>query len=115
MVRLPLTPAEIERGKRLGAALRRARGERSILDVALAARVSPETLRKVEAGRIATPSFTTVAALACVLGLSLDTLWAEIDEPARSSGEARSGSGPHARRRSSEQPSAAEFAIRTAR
>jgi transcriptional regulator with XRE-family HTH domain len=102
MVRLPLTPAEIERGKRLGAALRRARGERSMLDVALAARVSPETLRKVESGRIATPAFTTVAALACVLDLSLDALWAEIDEPARSSGEARSGRGPYARRASSE-------------
>ena len=86
-----------------------------MLHVALAARVSPETLRKVEAGRIATPSFTTVAALACVLGLSLDTLWAEIEEPAQSSGEARSGSGRQARRRSPEQPSAAEFAIRTAR
>lgn len=85
-----------------------------MLNVALAARVSPETLRKVEAGRIATPAFTTVAALACVLDLSLDALWAEIEEPARSSAEARSGSGPH-RRRSSEQPSAAGFAIRTAR
>jgi transcriptional regulator with XRE-family HTH domain len=65
-----------------------------MLDIALAARVSPETLRKVESGRIATPAFTTVAALACVLDLSLDALWDEIDEPARSSGEARSGSGP---------------------
>ena len=35
MVRLPLTPAELERGERLGALLRRARGERSMLDVAL--------------------------------------------------------------------------------
>lgn len=111
MVRLPLTPAEIERGKRLGAALRRARGERSILDVALAARVSPETLRKVESGRIATPAFTTVAALACVLDLSLDALWAEIDERVRSSGEARSGSGPYARLASS----APELATRTER
>ena len=30
MVRLPLTPAELERGHRLGALLRRARGARSI-------------------------------------------------------------------------------------
>lgn len=73
-----------------------------MLDVALAARVSPETLRKVESGRIATPAFTTVAALACVLDLSLDALWAEVDERAQSSGEARSGSRPHARRASSE-------------
>ncbi len=79
MVRLPLTPAEIERGRRLGALLRRARGERSMLDTALAARVSPETLRKIESGRVATPAFPTVAAIASVLGLSLDDVWAEVD------------------------------------
>lgn len=49
-----------------------------MLDVALAARVSPETLRKIETGRVATPAFTTVAALADVLGLSLDAVWTEI-------------------------------------
>jgi len=32
MVRLPLTAAEVERGQRLGALLRRARGQRSMLD-----------------------------------------------------------------------------------
>ncbi|MFJ2272248.1 helix-turn-helix domain-containing protein [Streptomyces sp. NPDC088846] len=78
MVRLPLTPEEIERGQRLGALLRRARGERSMLDTALAARVSPETLRKIETGRVATPAFPTIAAIADVLGLSLDAVWAEI-------------------------------------
>ncbi|MET0955995.1 MAG: helix-turn-helix transcriptional regulator [Cryobacterium sp.] len=78
MVRLPLTPAEIERGQRLGAVLRRARGSRSMLDIALAARVSPETLRKIESGRIATPAFPTIAAIADVVGLSLDEVWAEI-------------------------------------
>jgi transcriptional regulator with XRE-family HTH domain len=81
MVRLPLTPAEVERGQRLGALLRRARGERSMLDIALDAGVSPETLRKIETGRVATPAFTTIAAIAAVLGLSLDTVWAEIDRP----------------------------------
>lgn len=75
MVRLPLTPEEIARGRRLGAALRRARGARTILDVALAARVSPETLRKIETGRVATPAFATVAAVADVLDLSLDEIW----------------------------------------
>ncbi|HEV6953697.1 MAG TPA: helix-turn-helix transcriptional regulator [Promicromonospora sp.] len=78
MVRLPLTPSEIERGQRLGALLRHARGDRPMLDVALAARVSPETLRKIETGRVATPAFPTVAALAEVLGLSLDELWDEV-------------------------------------
>jgi hypothetical protein len=35
-------------------------------------------LRKIETGRVATPSFPTVAAVAQVLGLSLDELWDEI-------------------------------------
>lgn len=81
MVRLPLTPAEVERGRRLGALLRRARGTRSMLDVALDARVSPETLRKIESGRVATPAFPTIAAIADVLDLSLDTLWAAVNQP----------------------------------
>ena len=78
MVRLPLTPEEVQRGERLGAALRRARGDRPMLDTALSAGVSPETLRKIETGRVATPSFPTIAAIADVLGLSLDSLWANV-------------------------------------
>ncbi|MET9317847.1 helix-turn-helix transcriptional regulator [Kribbella sp. NPDC003505] len=81
MVRLPLTPAEVERGERLGALLRRARGTRSMLQTALDAGVSPETLRKIESGRVATPAFPTIAAIADVLGLSLDTLWSEVNQP----------------------------------
>ncbi|UBQ01255.1 helix-turn-helix domain-containing protein [Curtobacterium sp. TXMA1] len=81
MVRLPLSPDELERGRRLGALLRSARDDRSILDVALAAGISPETLRKIETGRIATPSFASIAAVAGVVGLSLDTLWAEVHPP----------------------------------
>lgn len=50
-----------------------------MLDVALAAGISPETLRKIESGRVATPAFPTVAAIAAVLGLSLDTIWSEIN------------------------------------
>ncbi|HEY3560860.1 helix-turn-helix transcriptional regulator [Kribbella sp. NPDC055110] len=83
MVRLPLTPAEVERGERLGTLLRRARGDRSMLQTALDAGVSPETLRKIESGRVATPAFPTIAAIADVLGLSLDTLWTEINQPER--------------------------------
>ena len=83
MVRLPLTAGELERGQRLGALLRRARGDRPMLDTALAARVSPETLRKIESGRVATPAFPTIAAIADVLGLSLDAVWAEITEVER--------------------------------
>lgn len=79
MVRLPLTPAELERGRRLGALMRRARGDRSMLHTAIAAGISPETLRKIESGRVATPAFSTIAALAAVLSLSLDAVWEEIN------------------------------------
>mgnify|MGYP002336208778 CR=1 FL=1 len=50
-----------------------------MLSTALEAGVSPETLRKIESGRVATPAFPTIAAIADVLGLSLDALWAEIN------------------------------------
>ncbi|MCW2606355.1 MAG: family transcriptional regulator [Frankiales bacterium] len=53
-----------------------------MLDVALDAGVSPETLRKIETGRVAAPAFPTVAAIAGVLGLSLDAVWSQIS-PAR--------------------------------
>jgi transcriptional regulator with XRE-family HTH domain len=76
---LPLTSDELERGQRLGALLRRARGERSMLHTALAAGGSPETRRKIESGRVATPAFPTIAAIADVLGLSLDAVWTEVN------------------------------------
>ncbi|GAA2208232.1 helix-turn-helix transcriptional regulator [Nonomuraea monospora] len=74
MVRPPLTPEERLRGEQLGQVLREARGERSIVEVAACAGMSAETLRKIETGRIATPAFFTIAALADVLGISLDRL-----------------------------------------
>lgn len=78
MVRVPLTTSERERGERLGETLRAARGERSIVTVAAEAGISPETLRKIERGRIPTPAFFTVVALTDVLGLTLDELLADI-------------------------------------
>ena len=75
MVRVPLTAREIAQGRRLGEVLRAARGQRTLGSVAQAAGVSVETLRKIETGRIPTPSFATVAALADELGLSLDRIW----------------------------------------
>ncbi|MFJ4770181.1 helix-turn-helix domain-containing protein [Streptomyces uncialis] len=74
MVRTPLTQEERERGERLGRLLRDARGSRSMAEVAAEADLSPETLRKIETGRAPTPALFTVAALARVLGLSLDEL-----------------------------------------
>ncbi|WP_405149047.1 helix-turn-helix domain-containing protein [Sphaerisporangium sp. NBC_01403] len=64
MVREPLSIADRLRGERLGDLLREARGSRSITDVALRAGISPETLRKIERGRIPTPAFFTVVAVA---------------------------------------------------
>jgi transcriptional regulator with XRE-family HTH domain len=80
MVRNPLTPGERAHGERLGAALRAARGERSMVEVAAASGVPVETLRKIESGRIPTPAFFTVVALAQTLDLPLEQL-AAIAEP----------------------------------
>jgi DNA-binding Xre family transcriptional regulator len=74
MVRVPLTPEDHERGQRLGDVLRAARGTRSMTAVAAAVGMSPETLRKIESGRVPTPAFFTVAALCAELDLSLDDL-----------------------------------------
>lgn len=80
MVRLPLTPAQIEAGRRLGAALRTARAGRDLNEVAVAAGISPETLRKIESGRLPTPAFATIVALSRTLDIPLDML-AEITQP----------------------------------
>jgi len=74
MVRAPLTPEQLEAGRRLGETLRRARGTRTLNEVAGQAGLSPETLRKIETGRLPSPAFGTVAALAAALDLSLDAL-----------------------------------------
>lgn len=79
MVRPPLSPAERERGRKLGAVLREARAERSMADVAAASGVSVETLRKIETGRIATPAFFTVIALADALRVPVEELVGRCD------------------------------------
>ena len=71
MVRPPLSQEERARGERLGTLLRQARGSRSMAEIAAASGVPAETLRKIETGRIATPAFFTVAALAEAVGVSL--------------------------------------------
>jgi transcriptional regulator with XRE-family HTH domain len=71
MVRLPLAPEQIDAGRRLGVVLRDARGGRRLAEVALAAGISPETLRKIETGRLPTPAFGTIVQLSEVLHLSL--------------------------------------------
>ncbi|MEU1216831.1 helix-turn-helix transcriptional regulator [Streptomyces sp. NPDC005791] len=74
MVRHPLAPEQIEAGRRLGAALRCARAGRGLVEVALAAEISPETLRKIETGRLPTPAFGTVVRLSEALGVPLSEL-----------------------------------------
>ena len=54
--------------------LREARGLRSMGEIAAVSGVPAETLRKIETGRISTPAFFTVAALAAALGLSLEEI-----------------------------------------
>jgi transcriptional regulator with XRE-family HTH domain len=74
MVRQPLTAEQIAAGQRLGAALRVARAGRSLVEVALAAGISPETLRKIEAGRLPAPAFGTVVCLGRALQVPLSDL-----------------------------------------
>ncbi|MUL45986.1 helix-turn-helix transcriptional regulator [Mycobacterium sp. CBMA293] len=80
MVRTPLSPAQIAAGRRLGAALRAARGARTMEDVARSAGISPETLRKIETGRLPSPAFGTIIGLSDALGIPLETL-AEVWRP----------------------------------
>ncbi|MEP7026077.1 MAG: helix-turn-helix transcriptional regulator [Actinomycetota bacterium] len=74
MVRLPLTPGQIQAGQRLGAMLRDARADRGLGEVARAAGISPETLRKIETGRLPTPAFGTVVSLSDALGVPMHEL-----------------------------------------
>ncbi|HET9139859.1 helix-turn-helix transcriptional regulator [Actinophytocola sp.] len=74
MVRPPLSKADRARGVRLGAQLRAARGERTAVEVASAAGISVETLRKIEHGRIPTPTFFTVVAIARAVQMPVDRL-----------------------------------------
>lgn len=54
-------------------------------EVAARAGVPVETLRKIESGRVPTPAFFTVAALATALDVSLDTI-AGLCEPEPAAG-----------------------------
>ena len=50
-------------------------------EVAAASGVPIETLRKIETGRIATPAFFTVAALAAALAIPLDDVVRQSADP----------------------------------
>jgi DNA-binding XRE family transcriptional regulator len=71
MVRVPLSAEQVRAGQRLGALIRTARAGRDPEVIARTAGISPETLRKIEVGRIPSPSFGTVIGLCTALGLPL--------------------------------------------
>ena len=71
MVRVPLSPEQVRAGQRLGALMRRARAGRDPEMIARNAGISPETLRKIEVGRMPSPSFGTVIGLCHALDLPL--------------------------------------------
>jgi len=71
MVRVPLSPEQVRAGQRLGALMRTARAGRDPETIARSAGISPETLRKIEVGRMPSPSFGTVIGLCKALGLPL--------------------------------------------
>ncbi|MQA11393.1 MAG: helix-turn-helix domain-containing protein [Pseudonocardiaceae bacterium] len=79
MVRPPLSQRELDRGARLGRLLRDARAERPTAEVAAAAGISMETLRKIEHGRIATPAFFTVVAIAEAIQLPVPELCRQLE------------------------------------
>ena len=56
-------------------------------EVAAAAGISVETLRKIERGRVPTPAFFTVAAIAQAIGTPLDVLQVELDRLGRETDE----------------------------
>ena len=83
MVRVPLSSEQVEAGRRLGVFLRAARAGRDPDVIARAAGISPETLRKIEVGRIPSPSFGTVVGLCDALGLSMQSaveVWRPTDD-----------------------------------
>ncbi len=74
MVREALTPLERARGAALGRALRRARGDLGVRELAGRCGLAEETIRKIERGAVPTPALFTVAAIAEVLQVPLDEL-----------------------------------------
>jgi transcriptional regulator with XRE-family HTH domain len=74
MVREALSDADRARGLALGTALRRARGDLPVRELAARSGLAEETIRKIERGAVPTPALFTVAAIAAVLDVPLDDL-----------------------------------------
>lgn len=82
MSREALTDEQKQRGRALGQAIRRLRGNKAAEDLAVAAGVRLDTLRKFEQGRIPTPGFFFIADVAWALKIDLDGLNAETQRTA---------------------------------
>lgn len=74
MSRAPLSDEQKRRGRALGQAIRRLRGEKTAADLAAAAGVQLDTLRKFEQGGIPTPGFFFIADVAEALRVDLGVL-----------------------------------------
>lgn len=76
MPRQPRTDAEIEFGRRVGAALRDRRAARKLSggQLAVASSISLDAIRSIEAGRVSSPGLWVASRLAAALDVSLDKL-----------------------------------------
>ncbi|MBB2924115.1 helix-turn-helix transcriptional regulator [Cellulomonas cellasea] len=74
MPRPALSPSERENGRALGAALKALRGTTTAAQIARAADVPLDTLRKLEQGGIPTPGFFLIVRLAAALGTTPNDL-----------------------------------------
>lgn len=74
VVREALTELERARGLALGRALRGARGDLPVRELAARSGLAEETIRKIERGGVPTPALFTIAAIAGVLDVPLDDL-----------------------------------------
>ncbi len=83
MPRPTLTERDREWGRRLGAELRRLRGQRTAVEVANHAGVPLDTLRKLEQGGTSSPGFFLIARLAQVLDAPLPQLADKAMRPKR--------------------------------
>lgn len=79
MPRYPRTDAEVEFGRRVGAALREGRTLRGLSggELAIASSISLDAIRSIESGRVSSPGLWVAARLTDALGMSLDTLIAD--------------------------------------
>jgi transcriptional regulator with XRE-family HTH domain len=76
MSRPPVSDSAREYGQRLGVYLRELRKQqhRSAQQVAEASDLSIDTVRSIETGRVAAPSFFTISRIAFALGVELDEI-----------------------------------------